>query len=150
MSEGDDKKALRLTFQDVKDSQSKLLNWIENLIEHNRPVKEEKIDSYLRLVGNSFLGEGNKLDIGSRHLGYLKNFDWRADGQGSTIDIVNYADLIRYAAYEDGEEVAGEPISRLWKKVRACCLRVAPYALQVAIQSSQELIPRTKRKPDKV
>lgn len=145
----DDKKSFRATFSDVKSSQQKLLEWIENLIEENRPLEPEKRQMFLRLLANATLGEGNKLEIGSRHKGAYRNHDWRADGEGSTVDIQNYGDLIRFAIYEEDDEIAGEPISKLWKKIRGCILRIIPFALETAIQSSAERIPKTKQEPTK-
>lgn len=147
--ENEEPLVLRATVERTKKKQKNLLNWIETLIEENRPLREDERMGFLSLVTDACLGEGTKLEATSRHLDNLDGVDWKVDGEGSSVDIETYADFLRYAIYEDRKEVGGQPISKMWKKVRACALKIFPYALQVAVRSSAERIPREETKVHK-
>lgn len=150
----DDKRSFRATFLDTKSSQQKLLEWVNNLIEENRPIKVEKRQQFLRLLANATLGEGYEIDIPhSTKKKYIKNVDWEVDGKGDKVKPEKVGDIIRFAVFEGrkkipklGRKNEGTEIKELWKTIRSLLLRIFPRALQVAVRSSQEIISREETK----
>lgn len=135
-------RAMRATFGDVKDAQEKLLMWLDDLVEGNRPLEPEKRYIFLRLVDNALLGEDGNIKLSSGTSLKVLKWDWRVDGEGTNVDVQTAADIIRFSAYENRTKIGGEEISQLWKRVRALVLRAIPFATQVAVRSSQELIAK--------
>lgn len=149
----DEKRSFRATFLDNKSAQQKLTEWIDNLVEDNKPLDPEDRPKFARLLANATLGEGSKVELGDELMPKLEENDWEIDGIGSHIKPKTAGDVARFAMYETSNEIELKrgtvPISQLWASVRALMHEVYPLALQKAVASSAERIPYSKQEPTK-
>jgi len=129
-------RSLRATYEDVLDSQERLSEWVQNLIETNGFVEPEKREMFKRLVANALLGVGIKVNVRFTPADIMK-FDSASSGE--PFDNVEY--MLRFLAYVD-KQPKGSSMTFYWKKIRNAFYQAFPLALRESIHMSAEILAR--------
>jgi Fe-S cluster biosynthesis and repair protein YggX len=121
----------RATFEDVSYSQNTLRKFIDNCIVENRPLNEQERDNFLKLMQNATLGIGTKYKFylngqkGKYCFGHIEKAAYEiAYTEKNTI-------IINNEVFE---------IADLWKSLRKYLFDIFPYAIEMSIKISKEMV----------
>jgi len=121
----------RATFIDVGISQEKILKYIDNCIEENKPLDKKERLKFLRLFRMSTLGLGS-------------DYTFLYNGKQKTYNLDHVAHAAGWLAYQEKTQVKlGDEnieIKELWIKLRDYLLIVFPHADTLSTKISQEQI----------
>jgi len=121
----------RATFIDVGISQEKILKYIDNCIEENKPLDKKERIKFLQLFRMSTLGLGS-------------DYRFLYNGKFKTYNLNHVAHAAGWLAYRDSTPVLlgneNVEIKELWIKLRDYLLIVFPHADTLSTKISQEQI----------
>jgi len=142
------KQSKRATFEDVRNAQKKFREFLDNLIENNRPLEIKERNKYFNLLAMSTLGIGIELkeklmiqdDSGFKHV--LGDFEYVAG----------------WIAYQEKNKITigGSPdektieIWKIWFSIRDMFLKVRGYALKMSVKISAEQIKLGRSTPEEL
>jgi hypothetical protein len=144
--------AFRAGFEDlIKVCQKKLLEWLDKLVEENRPLRKDERSDFLELVARSMLGQGTKILLGKTIFGEAKPEKWGGSNSELSQEVMLYnaEDYLRFLAYwtsdkmgimdtDTGKRTGDQPISENWKVARQLALRTFSLAIDKVLSVSPE------------
>lgn len=149
----EERHAIRASFEDVLSNQGTLYDLLHELVQENRPLRENERRKFIEYVARALMGQGTGVKM-DREFSKIVDVEL-PEGELPAGDEINVEDALRFMTlltsdvFHDGEGGKRE-IRELWRAVRKSVLRVFPLAIKAAAAMSTEKWYRGKTRPDNV